>query len=209
MFDQIYLDALGVTVEIEIRTFPGIERLFHLFKNDEVLEKAATQTVVHQLLRGVDSRQCAGESGVVKIDLWRFYETLAPVLVPWRQKEADVRCMEDGKPFRYRLRGDAAIVREGRDIENGTDAPHDELEECGKKHRVLDSQKLVDVALNIGADVTGKEYVRFCASSEDSRVSAVENRDQRICLRTRHRSLFHAERSDAGSDPVGGVKMVE
>lgn len=47
VFDQINLDALGVAIEIEIRTFPGIERLFHLFKDDKVLEKAASQTVVH------------------------------------------------------------------------------------------------------------------------------------------------------------------
>ena len=162
VFDQIDLDTIGVSVKIEVGTLACIIRPLHLFENDEILEKAAAKRVVHQLFYGVDPGQCAGESGVVKIDLWRFHETLATVLVPGREKKADVRRVEDGKPFPYRFRGYAAIVREGRDIKNGADASHDKLEKCAEKSCVLDVQELMDIAFHVcGTSAGFMQYGKF------------------------------------------------
>ena len=93
VFDQINFNAIGIAIEIDVRAFASIIRLFHPFENDKVLEKSAAERVVHQLFYSVDSRQCAGKSRVEEIDLGRFDETFASILVPRRQKKADVRGM--------------------------------------------------------------------------------------------------------------------
>ena len=80
--------------------------------------------------------------------------------------------MEDGEPFRDRLRGDAAVVRDGGDVENGSDASYKKLEECCEKCGIFDLKKLVDIALHICADVAGKEHVGLCSASDNARVAA-------------------------------------
>ena len=87
MFDQINFNAIGIAIEIDVGAFACIIRLLRPFKNDKVLEKAAAERVVRQLFYSVDSRQCAGKSRVEEIDLGRFDETFASILVPRRQKK--------------------------------------------------------------------------------------------------------------------------
>ena len=137
MFDQINFNAIGIAIEIDVGAFACIIRLLHPFKNDKVLEKAAAERVVRQLFYSVDSRQCASKSRVEEIDLGRFDETFASILVPRRQKKADIRGMENRKPFCYGLSRDAAIVCERCNIKNGTNSANDKLEECRKNHRIL------------------------------------------------------------------------
>ena len=47
--DKIDLDTVGVSVEIDVRSLAGVERVFHGFKDDEVLEKSATQRAAGKL----------------------------------------------------------------------------------------------------------------------------------------------------------------
>ena len=209
MFDHIHLYAIGVSVEVEVGSFPRIERMLHLFKDNEVLEKSAAKRVVCQLFDCLDSRQGAGEPSVVEIELGGFYEPFAPILVPRRKKEADVRRIEDGEPFRYRLCGDAAVVRDGRDIEDGTDTPHDELEKGCEKPCVLDVQKQVDVAFHVCADVAGKERVRFCATRKNTRIPAVENRRHRIGIWIRRRGFLQAERKKRMDSASSGERLAD
>ena len=194
MFNHVHLHAIGIAVKIDVGAFSRVERLFHLFKNDKVLKETAAKGVMHQLRNGLDFCQGAGESRVVEIDLGRLDETLATVLVPGRQKKADVRCVEDGKPFHHRFRGDAAVIREGRDVKHGTDAPDEQLEEGGEKHCIFDIEKLVDVSFHVCGGVIVEKVRDLLLVDDISWVSAAENTGQGICTVNNSGGFLHAER---------------
>lgn len=209
MFDHVHLNAIGVSVEVEVGTFACIERLLHLFENDKVLEKSAAKRIVRQLLDCLDSRQGAGEPSVVEIEFGRFYEPFSPILVPRRKEKADVRRMEDGEPFRYRLCGDSTVVRNGRDVENGSDASHDELEEGFEDPCVFDVQKLMDVTFHVCADVAGEECIGLYATCKDTRIPAVENRRHRIGIGMRRRGFLQAKRKERMDGAPSGERLAD
>jgi len=104
VFHKIDFHAFAVAVEVEVGSLSGVESAFHCFEDDQVLEESAAKRVAVQLFGIADSCERTGKSRIVEIKLGRFYEPLAPVLVPWRKEEADVRRMEDREPFHYSLR---------------------------------------------------------------------------------------------------------
>ena len=193
VFHKIDFHALGVPIEIEARPVAVVVCAFHRLKNDKILEKRTTERIAVQLFGIVDSRKRTGESRVVEIKFGRFYEPLASVLVPRRKEEADIRRVEYGKPFHYRLRGDAGVVGDGRYIENRADAPYEKAEKVCEEQSVLDFEKLMHVAFNVGTDVSVIEGISPCATRQQAWIAAGENCGKHIALWQKPVRLYKAE----------------
>ena len=193
MLHKINFYALGVSIEIEVWSSAIVVGSFHRLKNDEIFEKTSTKRVAVQLFNITDFGQCAGEAGVVEIELGRLDEPLAPVFVPRRQEEADVRSVEDGEPFHHSLRGDAGVVGNGCDVENRANAPNENPKEVCEKQRVLDFEKLVNVAFHIGIDIAPEKSLVPYASSEETRIAACENGGKHVAPCLKHVRFPKAE----------------
>ena len=206
---KIDFHALGITIEVEIRPGTVVVGAFHRLKNDEVLEKSAAKRIAVQLFGVVDSRECTGEARIVEIEFGRFCEPLAPVLVPRRQEEADVRRMEDGKPFHYGLRGYAGVVGDGRNVENRADAPDEYPKKVREEQRVLDFEKLVNVAFHVGVDVTVKKSLAPYATGKKTRVAACQNGRKHIVLWQKSVRFPKAERKQCEDSTPSGERLAD
>ena len=182
VFHKIDFHAFAVAVEVEVGSLSGVESAFHCFEDDQVLEETAAKRIAVQLFGIADSCERTGKSRIVEIKLGRFYEPLAPVLVPWRKEEADVRRVEDGEPFHYSLRGNSGVVGNGRDIENRADASDEKPEKVCEKQRVLDLEALMNVAFHVGVDVSVEKGFASYASRKKTRIAAGKNGGKHVAL---------------------------
>ena len=102
--------------------------------------------------------------------------------------------MEYGKPLRYSLRGDAAVVRYGRNIENRANASCKKLDERGEESRVLDVEKLPYIALHVCVDIVGEERFSFHPPRQKPWIASGKDSGQMAVCRDNSTRLLQAER---------------
>lgn len=110
-----------------------------------------------------DAQQMCGQSRVMKIQLGRFDQAFAKVLVVWLEQEHHVPCLQHRKPGRYRLVRHAAVVPEAGHIQKLAAACGAQLEKALEQTQVLHLNELAHVTLDIGHQVVREPLGRLWA----------------------------------------------
>ena len=107
-----------VTPEIEVGRLPRVEPLLDLLRDYPCFEQCAASCVGGDALRVANAKKPSHQPNVEKIQLRRFDQSLAKVVVIRHQANGQIACLENGQPFTRGHRRDTAIGPERREIEH-------------------------------------------------------------------------------------------
>jgi hypothetical protein len=130
--------ADSVPPEIERRLPPMMEISLGDFRDDEVLEESAAERVGLQLGAGTKVKKLAGQTGVDKVKLRAFDETLVEIPVMRRESEDDETRLQHRDPSAGGIDRNAGVGRERGIIEKLSDPAGEESEKAFKGIEVAD-----------------------------------------------------------------------
>src|SRR6185295_4043510 len=93
------------------------------------LEQGPPQRVAFELTRRLDVQEGRRQTGVVEVELGRLDEPFAKIGEERRQAEDDVARLQHSQPRSGRGLGDAAVIGQGRQVEDLPGAASAETEE--------------------------------------------------------------------------------
>jgi hypothetical protein len=90
---------------------------FDYLSNDVILEQSAPQRVGKELVLIAYAQHEAGETGVMKIELWTLDDPLIEVSGMRREREKDEACLQNRNPPPGCVYGNTTVGCEGRVIQ--------------------------------------------------------------------------------------------
>ena len=158
-----------VTPEVQPGHLASVVRRFQGFRHDQVLEHRAAQRMTRELTRIADSQQPAKQSRIDEVQLRAACQPAVVVAVVWQQPEGDEAGLQHGEPAPYGVSGDAAVVRQTREVQQLAGPPGAEHDEAVETLEIAHLGELPYVPLEIGLVVTGQPLARFELPVVDAR----------------------------------------
>ncbi len=163
-FDQEQILASGRNKEVDLKSlliaeivqrplFAAVDLLLDEFGGHKPLEDGTKKRRTIQRLRGIDAKQMAEKSGINKIQLGRFDESLPEVFIE-RGNKMDLRChFEDAQPLRYRWHRKAKGGCKIGTVENLSTPAGNKRKEPTKRGKISNAADIPDIAFQVGLNV--------------------------------------------------------